>query len=244
MQKNYKLIISIAALVIASLGLGVFAQSEVAYKDVILDGKPARLNVATGEITLVNFKTENKVKVSEPIKPETIEDVSNYHIVKENETLLDISRIYNVSLTDLKKVNGLQTTLISEGQKLRVKNLDAKVAKLLTEESKPEEIIASNFHTVKKGETLYSLSKRYKLDLKRLKNLNDLDSNTIKIGQKLRVISFDTHKASVNASIWTVSKGDTLYSISKKSGVSVAHIKQLNSLTSTTILVGQKLQIK
>jgi len=248
MQRNFKTILT--ALFILAINMSLIAQSEVEYKDVILDGKPAKLNVKTGEITLVNaiVKSKANTSVSEEqlkLEREASVDSLNFHIVQEGEVLLDLSRKYKVSLTELKRVNNLETTLISEGQKLRVKNFD------LYEESIPESVInnttvkkSSNFHIVESGETLYSLSRRYNLSQNELKNKNNLNTNLIKVGQKLRVSNFGVSNEFDNMSVWTVSKGDTLFSIAKKSGSPVEVIKKLNGLTSNIIMIGQILQLK
>jgi LysM repeat protein len=251
MQKIYKLILSIVALAI--LSLGAFAQSEVEYRDVVLDGKPAILNVATGEITLVNPKDIEKAKQSKTIEQHpdedaSIENTSDYYVVKEGETLFEIANRYNTSLMALRKANNLETTLVEAGQTLRVKNLDT-----LTNTAKQEttntnyENNNSNFHRVVSGETLYNLAKRYNLtlnELKRLNDLNDLNANLIKVGQKLRVRGFIATNELDLVSVWTVSKGDTLYSIAKEKGITVDTIKSLNGLTGNLIRVGQKLQLK
>jgi len=252
MLKNYKLIISIIALALASLGLGVFAQSEVEYKDVILDEKPAKLNVATGEITLVNDL--DKTKTSKPAEDSNVdvnysENPLDYHIVKESESLFDISRKYNVSLTKLKQLNNLESTLISRGQKLQIRNFSTKTVSephshVHSNHKSDSEIEITNYHLVEKDETLYSLSRRYNLSLNELKRLNNLNSNLIVIGQKLRVNDLGTETELTNISIWTVEKDDTLYSIAQKTGKSVEAIKQLNGLTTNLILIGQKLRLK
>jgi len=251
MQKNYRLIVSIITLIITSLG--AFAQSEVKYKDVVLDGKPAKLNVATGEITLVNLVWKKKVDTSKIVTESTskkgdAETTSDFHVVKEGETLFQIANLYNTSLTALKKLNSLETTLIDKGQKLRVKNLDT-VTSTKTDTTKTTTYTNyktnnSNFHIVKRGETLFSLAKRYNLTVPELKNKNDLSKNLITVGQKLRVSSNHTTKEYDHLAVWTVSRGDTLYSISKETGTTVDKIKSLNGLTSNLIKVGQKLQLK
>ncbi len=254
MQRNYKLIISIIALAIASTGLGAFSQSEAEYKDVILDGKPAKLNVATGEITLINALNKIKTsKTAEDYKTEVnyTENPSDYHIVKEKETLLDISRKYNVPLTKLKQLNNLESTLINKGQKLQVSNFNAKtVSEPLSDahstQKSDSDIETTNYHLVEKDETLYSLSRRYKLSVSELKRLNGLSLNLIVVGQKLRISDLETETESKldNISVWTVEKDDTLYSIALKTNTSVAMIKQLNGLTSNLIVVGQELRLK
>jgi LysM repeat protein len=251
MLKPFKYLVTV--LIILTFSVSSFAQNEVEYKDVILDGKPAKLNIATGEITLV--KTEVKsdgaaLKGDENLKAKINLDVSDFHTVEEGESLLDVSRKYKVSLSKLKEVNNLETTLLNKGQKLRVKNFDAEpipASKAQDEKDtleKESEKRISNFHTVKKDETLYSLAQHYKLSLDELKGINNLDSNLIKVGQKLRVTAIATTNELDNTLVWVVSKGDTLYSIAKKSGITVEAIKRLNGLTNNLIKVGQKLQLK
>ena len=173
MRRTYKLIVSIIALTI--LSLGAFAQSEAAYKDVVLDGKPAKLNVATGEIKLVNPVDKKKVKPSKTIEEYVAEDPSikntlDFHVVKEGETLFEIANRYNTSLTELKKANNLETTLVSTGQTLRVRNLDS-ISNTATQATAYTNYRTnnSNFHSVKSGETLYSLAKHYNITLNELK---------------------------------------------------------------------------
>ena len=252
MQRNYKLIVSIIALTLTSLC--AFAQDEVEYKDVILDGKPAKLNVATGKITLVKPADITKGKTSEITEDSNSDVISSenpldFHVVQEGETLLDVSRKYKVSLTELKKANNLETTLINKGQKLRVKNFNKNTESTSHTHAnstyeRHSEVNNSNVHIVDKDETLYSLSKRYNLSLNELKSLNNLSSNLITIGQKLRVRDFGTENEVDSILVWTVAIDDTLFSIARKSGTTVEAIKQLNGLTSNLILVGQKLRLK
>lgn len=261
MQKNYR---SILILVICiATNINGFGQADTAkYKDVVLDGKPAKLNVATGEIKVINLEAKKEQQPSgvvETLKPEAValtkpEIVysnpieSDYHVVQKGENLLKLSERYNVSLRDLKNANNLETTLIQQGQKLRVKNLEAK-SYTNNSTSKVENVNTyktisnrSDVHLVKKGETLYGLSKLYGMSVSKLKQKNKLTSNLIKIGQTLNISDFDTFNK--DALMWTVSKGDTLYSIARKNGTTVNAIKELNGLTSNLISIGQKLQLK
>ena len=96
-------------------------------------------------------------------------------------------------------------------------------------------------HTVVKGDTLYSVSKKYGVTVAQLQQWNNLKGTTIKIGQKLAVSSATTTTAPTQATTHTVVKGDTLYSVSRKYGVTVAQLQQWNNLKGTTIRIGQKL---
>ena len=243
MQRNCKLIVS-TVLILTSLC--AFAQEEVEYKDVILDGKPAKLNVATGEITLVKIDIK-KDNVSH--SSEMSSEVSDFHVVKENENLLEISKKYKVSLTELKRANNLETTLVDVGQRLRVRNLDRVVVGNSDDESNSETRNYSSknnsgYHIVEKGNTLFSLAKQFDLSVEKLKSLNSLTTNLIYVGQKLRVIDYMVTNEYSSLEEWTVSSGDTLYSIALKNGTSVDAIKRLNNLSSNLIKVGQILKLK
>jgi LysM repeat protein len=243
MQRNFKLVLSIVVVLLS--GLLAFSQ-EVEYKDVILDGKPAKLNVATGEITLVNpVKKESVITKNKDNVTEADKSSNDYYITKEGETLFDIAKRFKVTMADLKKANNLETTLIDKGQKLRVKNFDISLEEDTKKVSKKTyEPNNSEFHIVSKGETLYSIAKRYSLDIAELKYKNDLNSNLIKVGDKLRIKSFNSNTETYGDAYWLVAKGDTLYSIAKKSGTTVDTLKQLNALNDNTIYVGQKLKLK
>ncbi len=252
MLKSFKLVFTISIALLSCLNC--FSQEEGQYKDVILDGKPAKLNVITGEITLVNSDTETVIIKNDSLLKQSNSEVkessvtqieAEYHTVKENETLLDIANKYNTTLTALKEANNLETTLVDAGQKLRVRNFENLKFELVNIPSSP---LVSNrdndVHIVENGDTLYSLSKRYGFTVDELKNKNGLTSNLIKVGQELNVSHSDYKKSSTNKSIWTVSKGDTLYNISKRNGLTVDELKSLNGLTDNLILVGQTLKLK
>lgn len=90
--------------------------------------------------------------------------------------------------------------------------------------------------TVRRGDTLYSLSKKYQVPLRSLIEENNLSAPyTLTIGQRLSLPVRKTH---------TVAKGDTLYSISKKYNVDITSLSKLNGLSEPyAINVGQKLAL-
>lgn len=91
---------------------------------------------------------------------------------------------------------------------------------------------------VQKGDTLYLIGKRYGVSAEYLRQANGLKSTVIYPGQKLWVPD-----KKVNAISYTVQKGDTLYKIGQKYGVTDKEIKALNGLTSNMIYPGQVLLI-
>ncbi len=101
-----------------------------------------------------------------------------------------------------------------------------------------------NTYTVKRGDTLYSIARQYNTTVDRLKALNNLNSNTLSVGQVL-ILDEETgmEPGNGNNEIYTVESGDTLYKIANRFNISVEDIIELNNLNSTILTVGQQLLI-
>lgn len=111
---------------------------------------------------------------------------------------------------------------------------------------------SASTYTVKKGDTLTKIAKKYDLTVNKLKELNNLKSNTIYVNQKL-VTSTSKAKKETTASKATVSiknektttykvvAGDTLTKIANKHNLTLGELKQLNQLSSNLIKVGDTL---
>ncbi|REG85980.1 peptidoglycan endopeptidase LytF [Winogradskyella sediminis] len=194
MLKSFKLILTF--LISFTSLMAVNAQDEVKFKDVVLDGKPAKLDIRTGEITLVTLEQNNVTSEMDSVNTDSIsipklsinkeepdvtnvilDNVSDFHVVQKGDNLFQLSIKYKTSLGELQEANNLETTLITTGQRLRVRNF-TKVnndAKDVT------------FWVVKKGDTLYSIAKDKGTTVKALMRMNGLKSDVIKIGQKLQL---------------------------------------------------------
>ena len=114
-------------------------------------------------------------------------------------------------------------------------------------------------HTVKKGESLGSIAKKYHVSVANLKKWTKLKKDTVVPGQKLSIYrsggpskststtsksgSTSKSKASTTTKTHVVKKGETLSSISRKYGCTVADLKKWNNLKSNTVKVNQKLKI-
>lgn len=97
----------------------------------------------------------------------------------------------------------------------------------------------SNVHTVQKGDTLYSLAKRYDTTVNELKTQNGLSSSKIIVGEKLDLP--DT--TPVYSYTYTVQRGETIFSIAQKHMISVQDLKRANGLNSNMILAGQTIKV-
>lgn len=111
----------------------------------------------------------------------------SYTAVK-NDTLWGLSKKYGVSVSDLKKANGVSGHLIYVGQKLQIPTKSTKATKTAkTSTSTGTVDTTSTTHTVVKGDTLWSLAKKYGVAVSALMKANNLSSSTILIGQSLNL---------------------------------------------------------
>lgn len=116
-----------------------------------------------------------------------------------------------------------------------------------------KEVSNRTVHTVKKGETLASIAKKYHISVSNLKKWNNLKKDIINVGQKLTIYSSggpmattSTNSNAVGSSspkYHVVKAGENLNSIAKKYGTTVANLKKWNNLKSDKINVKQKLRV-
>ena len=107
----------------------------------------------------------------------------------------------------------------------------------------PPEGFISNSYTVQKGDTLYGIANKLGTTVSELKNTNNLTSDTLSIGQVLKIPNSNNEENS-NTITYTVKSGDSLYSIAKNYDVTVDAIKKENNLTSNLLSIGQILIIE
>lgn len=103
------------------------------------------------------------------------------YTVKKGDNIWQISKKFKVSVNDIKKANNLKNNKLQIGMKLQIPDKNHKTVS----KSEPE------YHTVKKGENLFKIAKKYSTSVNELKKLNNLTSNRLKAGQKLIVKTFE-----------------------------------------------------
>ena len=154
----------------------------------------------------------------------------NYYVVQKGDSLWSISSKLGVSVSDIKKSNNLSSNNLSIGQVLIIPS-----KKSDDEESKADE----NVYMVKKGDSLWLIAKNYNTSVDEIKRLNNLSSNTLSIGQRLKIPNAITS----NEITYTVKKGDSLWLIANRYDTTVNAIKDKNGLTSNNLSIGQILKI-
>jgi LysM repeat protein len=229
-----------------------------------------------------NTKTEPEISIqSEVYEPAKVIETTvkktipaKYHTVKSGETLSSIANKYGLSISQLKKKNNLKTDFLSLKQRLKIKDkqeiavvekqkptvttvlktYSVKVAKVNND---TELIVAKlDFHTVKKGETLFSISKEYGLKVKDLIKINNLKTESILAGQRIKLTddvkndlvqetktANKTIKAKPKTKTHTVKSGETLSEIAEKYNCTVRELKAWNGKSNNKLSLGEKLKI-
>jgi len=111
------------------------------------------------------------------------------------------------------------------------------------------ESLAKETYKVKLGDSIAAIAKNHGVNPQALKKANVLAGNRLKIGQALVIPervkqkAAKSKKTSSPAASYTVKRGDTLSSISRKTGLSVNEIKEINDVRSSFLKAGQKIRL-
>lgn len=163
------------------------------------------------------------------------------HRVELKETLYGISKRYGTTVDAILQQNPTADGGLEIGQILKVPYV-----------SSPKKTASNGKHTVVEKETLFSIAKLYGLTIDELKQLNQLTSNALAVGQQLTVkknngsVTTPVVKNTLPATqsikgVHTVAAKETLFSLSRQYNVSVEQLKQWNNLTSNELKLGQTL---
>ena len=102
--------------------------------------------------------------------------------------------------------------------------------------------VGGDYYTVKKGDSLWSIANKFGTTVKKLKEINKLSTNVLKVGQILKVSSTN-ETIPDEYLLYTVKKGDTLYDIAKEYGTTVDTLKNINSLENANLVINQQIFI-
>ena len=149
-----------------------------------------------------------------------VENQKTYVVVK-GDTLSEIASKNDITVDEIKKANNLTSNLLSIGQVLII----------------PEKSTGEINYIVQKGDNLYSIANKYGVTVNDIKRLNNLSTNTLQVGQILKI------PGSTNYNTYVVKKGDSLWKIAQEYGTNVNKLMTINNLSTSNLSVGQSLLI-
>jgi len=168
------------------------------------------------------------------------------HTVQKGQTLFSISKAYEITQEDLLRENpGLESTGLKEGQAIRIPESKPKQASLY-----PENKDDFYEHHVKRGQTVYSLARKYNVSEELIYQYNPWAREGIKADQTVWIPRgkniYNPQKPENEETPWfyyTVKEKDTLYTISKLYGITVAEIIDKNQQSHLPWILKHHLQI-
>ncbi len=188
-----------------------------------------RYNTTVDDIKSLNNLMDNTLYIGQKLRIPSASEVpgagSNY-VVKSGDSLYSIARRFNTTVDDIKRLNNLESDILSIGQTLQIPT--------------SSDIVEGNIYTVKGGDTLWNIAQQFNTTVSDIVSLNNLTNSLLSIGQTLKIPN------SINAgsgNTYVVKSGDTLWNIARRYSTTVDNIRRLNNLTSDDLSIGQTLYI-
>ena len=177
-----------------------------------------------------------------PSSDDNSQMAEEYYLVEKGDTLYSISQKFNVPISRIKQLNNLQNNTLMIGQKIYLADIN-------TNDNLQK-------HIVQRGETLYSIAKKYNITLEKLKEQNNITDNILQIGQVLIISEPENDKNFLESNyslnpnnvqeeyiIYYVKRGDSLWKIATAYNITVPDLIEKNNLKNLTLQIGQKLLV-
>lgn len=164
------------------------------------------------------------------------------YTVRAGDTLYSIARRHNTTVSRIASANNISNVnLIRVGQVLRIPGTSSTPA--------PTPAPTTRTYTVRAGDTLYSIARRYGTTVSRIAAANNISNvNLIRVGQVLRIPGTSSTPAPAptpTVRTYTVRRGDTLYSIARRYNTTVSRLASANNIRNVNLIrVGQVLRIQ
>lgn len=183
--------------------------------------------MSVSDLKEANGLTSSLLTIGDVLKIPTLEEEEpkeNVYIVKSGDSLYKIAQNYDTTVSEIMQLNNLTSTSLSIGQILEIPSTTG---------------TSATTYTVKSGDSLYKIAQNYNTTVDEIKSLNNFTSNTLSIGQVLKIPS----TTGTSTTTYTVKSGDSLYKIAQNYNTTVSELMSLNNLGTTSLSIGQVLQI-
>lgn len=172
----------------------------------------------------------------------TLPPNQTYHTVESGEAIESIAKKYGTTTSVILKANGLNAnSLIHPGDVLII---PLPIADTPTPTVTPTPSPTPFLYTVKSGDTLSEIARRFNTTVEALMEANGIqDATRLRVGEKLTIVQPPDYSATMAYETYEVEQGDTLYTIAAKYNMTIGQLREANGLTSDRLSVGQKLRI-
>ena len=196
-----------------------------------------KYGISVNELKELNGLSNNLLSVGQTLKVKGVSETNNdIYFVKNGDTLYSIASRFGMSVDELKRYNNLNSNVISIGQQLFIPTGQV-----------VDDIVGTNYDTyiVKVDDNLFNIASRYGIGVDELKQINNLSTDNVFVGQQLLVpLGSDIVDTDVtNYLDYRIVSGDTLYSIANRYGVSVDELKRINNLVNNNLSVDQVIKV-
>ena len=159
------------------------------------------------------------------------------HIVKRGDNLWDLAMKYDTEVKIIKEINYLNNDLLSIDDTLLIP----------LGKSKSNNFIPYEMYIVSEGDSLWSISKKYNLEVRDLARMNSLSEDEfLQLGQQLSIGNKNIHRnmeSKKRTILYSVKQGDNLYKISELFDVTIKSIEEINNFNEATLMPGQVIKI-
>ena len=205
-----------------------------------LDTEPAQV-IAETAVTTKIIRPETRRELNR----RTASSKPEFHKVRRGETLLSLSRKYEMSPREIARINDFKSwkTELRVGQRVALSEADAKEVVAVSTRVTSQRVASAPrvqltrkpiVYQVRRGDNLTDIARIFNIKISSIKTKNNLKRSSVQVGQK--IILPDTQKG-----IYTVKRGDHLHKVAREFKQPVEALVKLNSLKRNAIYPGQKI---
>ncbi len=219
----------------ANLDVANFVRLNPELRHKKLPPDPYHLRIPVGAKDIVLSKI-NDIQISQPPQKAFV-----YHKIRRGQTLFSLALKYNTSVKAIAQANNINRSSVLVAGKLI--KIPVRGSTAYQEAPSSPTVYHASTHTVRSGDSLWIIAKRYGTTTHAIKELNRLPDTSLSVGQVLNLPA-SQNNASKNreAKVYQVRPGDSAFAIASKHKMSLSQFLSLNKLTARSkIYPGQEL---